>query len=865
MSNIFRSNKTTSSASSSSSQTVVSNASATSPTIGNGSTVTKPSRLRSKVSSKETMNVNDNDNESEENERKNSNNEANNEGMVKPSSFISINSGDMSQSQLELLQRDPLIDDPKLNNAFPSLMSIPTTVQDDDESNSNNIGNTNKLEISASASVSSSLAPIETNSASNTLPVSPLQEKRTSLNTNAKRNSSKFGSAQSPSSQTDSKEEASKPKRASLISRFSFANSKLGKRGSASSAADDARKSITSENMLTPKTAALIPPPPGNEDSSLGESIPLSPNSASLVPPPPIDDNTGINQLLDSFTPVEEEIIIEDSSSQFNSPMKHSRDNSSTGNLSHLLSQTKELETGVTASPITTIRKKPELPPRKSAPGPPIEKSGAAADDDFIPPPPSPPPLEEEQQKLVQNIGEDLNAGDSAHHRIPTIVNEFPSSQIVENPKEILRQRAESVTNRFSVRRASRAIQHQQPTIASASASNTTTGTRRPTLLDLQAKLAELKDEQNGVKSLAAQNEEEDEEKQEIIEPTLLTSKVAINGVANSSQATATANARPNTLSRGASGNMTRVASATLTRPASGSVSSMSSDIADEACDENDYVRCVSLLGVSPFQGRTFTASIEPNQVAALIENSLTSVTSLNRATTFRPQVGDVIVASPPRCGQTPILQILDTLLLQDNVDNVRTIEQAEQARMPTTIDEINDILDTSLVGAVDSSLLPLPFRAPWLESILFDGCGVDVFGQRKDGRRVFKTHMGCAALRSGIKSGVKYIIVARDPIDVRLSHFRYIRKLYRKSEAEDARPFDDEYTLDSFARVPVTPCRINRTAMATSMDTVTVTKTQLRNLHNEHDQDDGGFEADLAAWVKTKDQYPANVLIVFL
>jgi len=186
----------------------------------------------------------------------------------------------------------------------------------------------------------------------------------------------------------------------------------------------------------------------------------------------------------------------------------------------------------------------------------------------------------------------------------------------------------------------------------------------------------------------------------------------------------------------------------------------------------------------SPWTSRSLHL-IDPTQLSCSLETTVyADSNSLVHALQFVPRPGDTIVTGTFRSGQTPLLQVVASL---------------QQGRLVTK---------EALLECVDWLEAAHPPRAP-------------SFHRHDRGGRLIKTHLPLRTAFGGVVASVcgrdeappfRVIVILRDPIDVRLSWFRHVRRVYRKFHADgtagmmassgDNQQFDAHIHVDDFASV---------------------------------------------------------------
>jgi hypothetical protein len=155
-------------------------------------------------------------------------------------------------------------------------------------------------------------------------------------------------------------------------------------------------------------------------------------------------------------------------------------------------------------------------------------------------------------------------------------------------------------------------------------------------------------------------------------------------------------------------------------------------------------------------------------QVSSAVDNCFVTAKSLKRATAYRALKGDVIVAGPPRCGQSGILAVLDVL------------RHGAAREMMTS-----EIASTAI----------------WIE-----GAHVKDPTQGSEGRRLLKTNLTLRSVLGEIKSvharagEFKVVCVLRDPLDARWSHYKLVKRVFKAFVPR----VEWEYDLDDFVNVPL-------------------------------------------------------------
>ena len=201
----------------------------------------------------------------------------------------------------------------------------------------------------------------------------------------------------------------------------------------------------------------------------------------------------------------------------------------------------------------------------------------------------------------------------------------------------------------------------------------------------------------------------------------------------------------------------------------------------DSLPTRNPHVLYSLLSNPNPWKGRAINL-MTSNQFCACLENVYYDYQSLRQAAAFRPKPTDIIVTSVARAGATPIVWALDSL----------------RNGKVTDLEELHT-------------------HVPWVESkdsSISAELGEEEF--QNPSRRILKTTMpirNCLGMNrstTGINTiaahSPKVVVVLRDPLDLRLSWYRHSRRIYRKMTRK-GKQFDQKFSLDDFANVPVPSC----------------------------------------------------------
>jgi len=172
----------------------------------------------------------------------------------------------------------------------------------------------------------------------------------------------------------------------------------------------------------------------------------------------------------------------------------------------------------------------------------------------------------------------------------------------------------------------------------------------------------------------------------------------------------------------------------------------------------------VSQITRNPFLRRAWTTipnplanrslrSLSPAMLSAIVDNMSITTVSVRQSLLHRKQDGDVFVVGPQRVGQTPIVHMLASLR-------------------------------AGAVVSVDA----LPDHVLWIESTLCNG----VLPPSSE-PRIIKTHLHLRTVFQSLKTlnpKYKYVVVLREPLDIRVSWFRHCRRIYMHT-APDPSEFD--------------------------------------------------------------------------
>lgn len=127
----------------------------------------------------------------------------------------------------------------------------------------------------------------------------------------------------------------------------------------------------------------------------------------------------------------------------------------------------------------------------------------------------------------------------------------------------------------------------------------------------------------------------------------------------------------------------------------------------------------------------------------------------------FVPRAGDVIVATPAKCGTTMVLQMAHSLRSRGNED----------------FEEINGDVCPCLEMAWDS--------------------GVDIAMDQRFSPRLFKTHAWYHYCPGTTVDGVKHVFVMRNPIQAAISFYHFLGGWFFKTEDVSIDTFIQEFVLE--------------------------------------------------------------------
>jgi hypothetical protein len=226
--------------------------------------------------------------------------------------------------------------------------------------------------------------------------------------------------------------------------------------------------------------------------------------------------------------------------------------------------------------------------------------------------------------------------------------------------------------------------------------------------------------------------------------------------------------------------------------------------------------------------------TLTPARIASLIERSQFSHASIVRGLKWAPQANDVVVSSPPQCGQLLLTKMIRMLLAKGQA------QMAEAAAGSTPWVESRDM---------DQACDALTDPQPWT-------------------RRVFRTCMSHDALapRIAAATGAKFVTIVRHPKDLREVWYKNMRQFtidgFVAAEVgsvyEVAYDFDERFTSSDFAAVPVTI--VHDYADAGSRPSGGSNKREKEFQSREAD-----YEHNLAQWVAAAAANDTQVLVVFL
>jgi hypothetical protein len=205
------------------------------------------------------------------------------------------------------------------------------------------------------------------------------------------------------------------------------------------------------------------------------------------------------------------------------------------------------------------------------------------------------------------------------------------------------------------------------------------------------------------------------------------------------------------------------------------------------------------LLNTSPFGSRSL-AVMNNKIIESIMENLYFGGLPRLRGKKLKFDKGDVVVVGVPRVGQTPVLRILDYLRTgtsslgpegkrRDLVLRAPWIE-APFGPLPPPV-----VMSNIQTNAPPSQPLPLPPNTKTKSTAT---------------NRLFKTYLaphivlGFDPVRH-VPINFKMVCVLRDPLDIRLSWFRHVRRMYKKTIQNplDAKSFDRYHSLEQFETLP--------------------------------------------------------------
>jgi hypothetical protein len=200
---------------------------------------------------------------------------------------------------------------------------------------------------------------------------------------------------------------------------------------------------------------------------------------------------------------------------------------------------------------------------------------------------------------------------------------------------------------------------------------------------------------------------------------------------------------------------------------------------AGRARPTTDPFKLLALCSINnPWHDHRSLHLISPQQMSSCLENVYAKATSIIHGLRFNPRKGDLLVCGVYRSGLTPALQVLASL------KHGQVIEK------------------NALVEVADWLEAAYPAHSP-------------AFKRNDVGDRILKSHMPLRTLFGGVitpsprgsRPEFHVVVMLRDPLDVRLSWFRHVRRVYRKFNRDGA-DFDAHFSVDDFASVQL--CSIN-------------------------------------------------------
>ena len=218
----------------------------------------------------------------------------------------------------------------------------------------------------------------------------------------------------------------------------------------------------------------------------------------------------------------------------------------------------------------------------------------------------------------------------------------------------------------------------------------------------------------------------------------------------------------------------------------------------------------------SVFKGRE-ARLMSPQQILKLMDESMYSNESMMRGTRFKPKDGDVMVCSPPQSGVGHVMAMIDVIRTEGAVVDAKGLRK-----------KVKD-------------------QVPWIEHRRHDGKAFEDMLDPQEGLfRMFRTTMTAHSLEGRIElhPKTKFIAVLRDPLDLRLSWFRYLQEEYEAETHDPAKKaqFGEIFTADHFALEPIAMLRCST--------------------RKKEDSQDEDYENNVVGWWQLR-THP-NVLIVF-
>lgn len=259
-----------------------------------------------------------------------------------------------------------------------------------------------------------------------------------------------------------------------------------------------------------------------------------------------------------------------------------------------------------------------------------------------------------------------------------------------------------------------------------------------------------------------------------------------------------------------------------------------------------------TIRGSNPFESRSIEA-LSPEQASVIVDNSLFSPRSILRgaAQVSNLRVGDiVIVGTALRTGAAALAKFVDGLLHQD-IYLLKTTTLVQRCRwIESKLSDIDVDMDPGFApttianqNAPDGHRLFLSFfSSSTFESYLFSKIKRPAVQKPLSG--VIPTPAA-----NDLPKLPKFLVCVRNPIDVHLSYFRFVRRMYKqvKRGANTTKNFDDFFTADDFSRIDLPPVFAQSAGRNAAME-----------------QHIDTYEHNLAKWIELYCEFPGNIQFVF-